>query len=148
MTLKKWKTEKHFIFLHFRSFILNWKIMIWRKLGHEERERGWYGEDEAIRARFVEVEGVKEICGEVGDGLDFRFEEKPGSPQSLRQLWFGQNASALELQTNPHALHWSSLRVQEQERLQAADFAAMCCFRVQTPSFLKPSVGFHAGFCF
>jgi hypothetical protein len=50
------------------------------------RERECYEEDEAVRARVMEVEVVKKMSGKVGDGFDFWFEEKPASLQSLLQL--------------------------------------------------------------
>lgn len=89
------------------------KIKKIRACRKRERGGGVYEEDEAIRARAKEVEVVKEMSGEVGDGFDFRFEEKPAPFQTFLQLRFLQKVPLLELQTNPHALHGRLTSVRE-----------------------------------
>lgn len=56
---------------------------------------------------------MKKMSGEVGDGFDFGFEEKPASFQTFLQLRFLQKVPLLELQTNPHALHGRVTSVKE-----------------------------------
>ena len=75
---------------------------------------------------------MKEMSGEVGDGFDFRFEEKPAPFQTFLQLRFLQKVPLLELQTNPHALHGRLTSVRERRFCRA-----MCCF-----GFLNPQWGF------
>lgn len=108
-----------------------------RAYGGRERERERvYGEDEAIRARVVEVEGMEEIGGEVGDGLQLGFEEKPASPHSSLQLRLVQNVPGLELQTEPRVHHGSTLRASYRQR--GVDVAAMYYVVLQATRFLKP----------